>query len=773
MPVQGSAAKSRPAEEAPAPPVDDDPFSVDKSVAANAIPVSRQSTGGKTLEVTCPMCETTGFISPKSAGKQVKCCNPQCMVPIFTAPVIEKQERVVAPPPPKKTLPWLYLVGGVAAVAIAAVCIVVMQDQGPTEIAPPPLPVYGTTNTGDNKAAGDGNEKPGDKTNGPDQTEGPKSADQARQDLIKRSLQRMIEVSFNIPDNYRPLWRRLAATAHIHNSDVKAGREQVRLIVAAQGKWEAILPLVDLAWRKSKAPDEFKQTVDEAYQLALKLPTRGRYSTEAAIATAPLLIVSGKSNEARQLLAEHHSPPHVDQLAAALQVVLQEESFNLDSALPGRTLGDWQAPLETAVTLILAARGRWDDAQAWATQATDPVVKAETTTVWAESYLRRAVPAGDAAGLEKASATAKGLSPEGQARFWARLAAVKLAGGERPAAEQLLGQAEKILAQIPVPAPVKVQGNKPLLDQKLPPATPLKQASLAATEIAGVQAQLGRTDVAWNTVLSGLGYLRAIGPSESATRERRRRVDNETDKVRAELKRETGVKGDDELRRLFNNYREKLLDVEKATAVRFSGEAVVLEAATNFGLLNQVWGELQNIDRKPDINEREPFLALPVCLLVAARFEDAGNGKMRDEITAAVQGKVDLADPDAIRFTAERLLNKGDLAGAIEQLNSGVTHTGILHLVTLRSACRLVSGGKITEAASFCGRIKDPNLRQDSVFLVAALAAKAGAGEAITKAFAGVNLATIETTCLSSGLVVGINSPPPANPPPGNPPTGK
>jgi hypothetical protein len=153
-------------------------------------------------------------------------------------------------------------------------------------------------------------------------------------------------------------------------------------------------------------------------------------------------------------------------------------------------------------------------------------------------------------------------------------------------------------------------------------------------------------------------------------------------------------------------------------------------------------------------------------------LEDAGNAKLSDEIRAAVQAKVDAADPDAIRFAAERLIKKGDVAGAIEQLNSRITHTGILHFVTLRSACRLASGGKIAEAVTFCSRIKDPILRQDSVFLVAALAAKTGASEALLKALAAVNLATIESAGVSAGLVIGLNSPPPGNPPAGNPPTG-
>src|SRR4051812_13176390 len=91
--ARSSAGRGRPEktdDEPAAPAADDDPFAIDPSVAASAIPVSRQPGPGKPLEVVCPMCETKGFVSLKAAGKQVKCCNPQCMVPIFTAPAPEK-----------------------------------------------------------------------------------------------------------------------------------------------------------------------------------------------------------------------------------------------------------------------------------------------------------------------------------------------------------------------------------------------------------------------------------------------------------------------------------------------------------------------------------------------------------------------------------------------------------------------------------------------------------------------------------------------------------
>ncbi|HEX4072648.1 MAG TPA: hypothetical protein VHX68_15815, partial [Planctomycetaceae bacterium] len=44
------------------------------------------------------MCETVGFIPQSAAGKEVRCANPKCMVPVFVAPRIEKKAVEVASP---------------------------------------------------------------------------------------------------------------------------------------------------------------------------------------------------------------------------------------------------------------------------------------------------------------------------------------------------------------------------------------------------------------------------------------------------------------------------------------------------------------------------------------------------------------------------------------------------------------------------------------------------------------------------------------------------
>lgn len=766
--VSERASEREAAKEAP-PVEDDDPFAVDQSVAASAVPVSRQQGPGKTLEVTCPMCETKGFITPKAAGKLVKCCNPECMVPIFAAPAIEKKQPVAPPPKPKSKLPWLYIVGGVSAAGIAAACIWIMNQPGPRELPPiPPMPPKGGNQINDQNPDGlqnaDG-ERGGKKKVEVQIADGQDPAAIARKQITRDALERLVDVSFNIKTNRKPLWRRLAATAYIFAGDLKHADDQLDLLEKSgtQTQNEGVLPVAALAWLQATgSPEEFTRSVDRARRLAETLPKRGRYATESAIATASLLVASGKADQARTLLANHHADPAVDQLAAAMRVVVDDQTFNLDTVLTGRTVGDWQAPLETAVTLILANHGRWDDALAWATDAADPVTRAEETTVWAESYARRAIPAEDAAGFERAIKAADGLSVDGKARLLARLAAVKFSAGDEPGAEELLTAAQTALDTINRPPAIKVQGAKALLDLKLPATIPLRQAAVAAAEIAGVQVQLAHREAAWNNILLSIRFLHAIAPSSGSMQERARQLDKEPDKIRAELKKALALKKDDEVRRAFAQYRDKFNDVAAANRVLSFWQEVVLTAAAEFGLLEQVWDELQVLDRKP-IPEREPLLSSSVPLFVAARFAAAGNDKKEAEITRAVESRINPADSQVVKQICEQMFHAGDYSGCAQRLNEAMTPTGILHEWALRLACRLVKAGKFSEAIAFCSAIKDPALKDDGLFLTAALASRAGHAVEYWKASSG--LEPMESAAVCSGLVVGLPAPTPAGQP--------
>ena len=207
---------------------------------------------------------------------------------------------------------------------------------------------------------------------------------------------------------------------------------------------------------------------------------------------------------------------------------------------------------------------------------------------------------------------------------------------------------------------------------------------------------------------------------------------------------------------VFNQYKGKFSDVEAATELRFYWLGTVLEAAANFGLLDQVWELAQELDRHPSINEREPLLRTALPLLVAARFAAAGNQKKVDEIRAFVKKRTVADDPQVVKLNCEKLFVAGDLAACIEQLNDAMKSSATVQEWTLRLACRLVIAGRPSEAVAFCGSIRDAALRENGLFLTAALAARLGRAADYWKSAA--DLEGVESAAACSGLVVGLKS---------------
>ncbi|MBS0262766.1 MAG: hypothetical protein JSS02_12500 [Planctomycetes bacterium] len=736
----------------PAGPAEDDPFGVDPSIAANAIPVSPTPGAGKSIEVTCPMCETKGYVSPKAAGKMVKCCNPKCMVPLFSGPPLPKKE-VVVKEQPKKKLPWLYIAGGVGFAVIAGVSIWFMQDQGISEL-PPSENVYvpGQGNSNGMNSGDEGTQTTQATT--PQKTQ--PDANSARDDLTKQALSRILEVSSNIRQERKPMWRRLAITAYTFANEPQKAREQLNLLEKAtnQSPYEGIPPLVAMAWRSAGNAGEMQKTVEEALALAEKLPPRGRFATEAALGLAPLLVLAGKADQAHALLAEHRSEAPLEQFAAAMRISIEDHSFNLDRPYIGRSVGYWQFPLETGVTLSLAAHGRWDEALGWANQLTDAVARTEARTAWAESLLHSSGANADAKVLERARSVGTDMNPAGQARLLARLAAVRAEQGDRAGAAQLLSEAGTILKSFPKSESIVVEGAKPLLDLKLPDANSLKQMALAAADVACVQARTGDR-AAMEQVELALRLAGAIGPAINPTQERRRQV-GDTAKIGAELKKALALKKDDEIRRAVTQYKLKLSEVEGAAANRFQIETVVLQAAANAGLHSQVWDVLERYDRKP-AKEHQPLIATHLSYLVAQRFAEAGDAGRSDEIQQAVQSRVDPADPEIIKLVVEHLLATGDVARCVARLNGAVTPNGHLHETVLRLATRLAQSGKNVEAVTFSNSISDPTLKEECLYFTAVGAAIKGAGPAYWKAAKDVGLGPNESTAVGAGLVVGLN----------------
>lgn len=753
---QKAVAKSPPARLSK--PVDDDPFAVDSSVAEKAIPVSPKPVQGRSLEVKCPMCETVGYVSQKAAGQNVKCSNPKCLVPIFTVPLPKKAEP--PPPPPKKSMVPVY--GGISAALLLVAGVAAWQFLSPSPPAPPkndPL-IAGATGTGQPPAP------PVKVTGEATATEDPQEdTSEPEVDRTKDALKKLENLSVNAPTNRKAYCRRLTAIAYVEAGDLEAARKQLEQLqkIGTQTPYEGCLPNVWLAWREiNQSGKAFPESVAEATKLADQLPPRGRYAIEAGLGTAAVVAAAGKPDAAQKILVTHQGPFDRRQIASASQAVQHEKTYDFDTLLIGRSLGDWLAPSETGVALILSANERWDDAEAWVKQMTDPIARAETALVWTEAFARRAVLSDPAADLARPLAAADVLPPPVKARLLARLAAVQLAAGNQPVAGELLQQAQQIVATLNPPQPIALEGVKAILDFRFPDATLLRFSALAAAEIALVQLQREQPDAAWDNVELALRFLHGMTPGLGFAEQWMSQLEGGArERVRAELKAELSLKTDDQVRRALQQYSDKCKELHRAAVNRFVWQAEILEAVARRGLAEKIWNEVQVAEARPDLGEREPFLSSAVRIVLVNQFRAQEKPELERKVSEAEGQPPRSPIPELqARVIAAQTANSvaaGEIDSAVQQLNETLSGSGRLHEWALVLACRLVKSGKIAEAITLARGLRDVVLREDAIYFVSALAARTGHFE--TAWNLALKLKSTESAAACAGIVAGLAHP--------------
>jgi hypothetical protein len=763
-PSGGTSGRSKP-EAAPAAGQDDDPFAVTASTT-DVVPVSPRKAAGVTQPVVCPMCESPGFIPKSAAGRDVKCYNKACMVPVFTAPALEKAAPPPPLPPPKSSGMGLWIGLGGAGLALAAGGAYFAGLFGSTsgdkykDYAPggkfykPPVnqPAdFATSKTPGPGKSGDGK---------PPAVEGPKKLTAA--ELEKQILEEMVDVARRKEENRsKALCRRLTGIAFARTGALDGAREQLTSlrVVGTDLPYYQIPPLVAIAWQELAAGKraEASKTLDEAQKSAPKIPKFGRDALDIALDLATVLAAAGRDDEARQLLGKHLSAEPAGQLSAALAIVRWQGDFDLDQTLPGDMVGGWQAPQWVAATLGLALKGQSDQALAWAQKVPNADAKIECTIAWADWLTRRALTAKQPDDISRAVAAADALAPPGKARLLACLAVTQFDGGDRGGAEKSLAAAVATLKSIPEPKPVQFSGYKELLDLKLPAAVPLRQAALAAAEVARAQARLQQPAPAWASLQTSLAFARGLAPSPIAAARQLQEIETlGQTAVREQLKTLLELRNDDESRRRYNDVRRKLAEIEKEAAARFQLELELLEPAIRWNLLEPLWLEIRTRSVDADPNLQEPLLESILPRRLAAAYRTQGKTAESDEILGRLENISQAADPsEEMRTATAQALADGKLEEAAGLLNKAASEPGT-EAWALRLACRLTREKQLASALQFVMALEDVLVREEALQLVTALDARQKRAERNWTVIKAATLSQTERESAALGTIEGL-----------------
>ena len=788
-PTPAPVAKAAPSKSAPAASQgtdDDDPFGVDAAANSRAILLSSRPAKGKTARLICPMCETPGFAAPDVAGKEVKCCNENCALPVFTAPKSgapvpgtdprsSATKTAASAPAKKKTSPAVLMtVIGMALLSCGSVWYFVFNE--PAGIKPPPadpqsgnqLPITTTTGT----TPDSGTEKK------PDVKAKPRG-----EELRATILPVLVDLS-RVTDKNRSkhFCRRLTAEAYIEAGDLKAARENIDQLLNLSPKlpFHQSAPLTQIAWYELAAgnADGAKAALDAASKAASELPAVSRFTFDATTDLAAALFASGRAKEAQTLMKKENMLPSGSSgtFAALSRRARLLHSFDMDVAAESLPVLPWKSPNWVVATITLVLHGQADKALEWIKLSPDAETKAECWGAWADAVV--AVPKSDAARKDDPITTAlKDESPATQARVWARVAAGRSILKQKDAANRAITNAAAAMKSVALPTDFVMPEMKEILKLDLGDVVTPKVNAIAAAEVARAQTLVGQTQPAGESLAAALQHLRGHAPSVLVAARLYDATSRDVTAVKAQLKKELQLKTDDKVTQSLTNYRAKCRVMFDAANTRFSLQTELLKAAVDWPLLDAVWNEATaHTGENSPPEAREDFLKTNLSVRLSQRLRAAGeNDQARQCENAVTTGELTDARDTLQRETADAA-NKGDMNGVAQKLSDYVApkaegekasteDTDWPPLWGLRLACRLAKAGKTEQAFDLVSGFKDMLWREEGYEMLAAIIAKDPvAAEPIWKKYRPSLLAPTEKIAIFRGLCAGLSASLPPKP---------
>ena len=759
---------------------DDDPFGVDAAANSRAIPLSPRPAKGKTVRLVCPMCETTGFASPDVAGKEVKCSNEQCALPVFTAPKSTAPAAGSDPRSPgttspavstkvaKKSSPAIIVTAvGTLVLAVGSVWYFVFSE--PAGIKPLPaapsngnqVPFAEATNSAtdkDNQAPAASKAKP-------------------RGEVLRAAiLPVLVDLSRQTERNRsKHLCRRLTAEAYVEAGDLKAAKENIDQLLNLPQKlpYHQVSPLTQIAWRESAMnnPEGVKAALDAAWKAAPELPV-GRHSFDTTTDLAAALFVNARAADAQALMKKENILPSGSSgtLAGLTRRARLTRSFDLDEAAAALPIIPWKSPLWVVTTMTIVLRGHPDKGIEWLKLAPGAETKAECWAAWADAVVTSPAASSDAA----ITAAVRGESPAMQARVWARVAAGRFVTQQKEAAGRAIVQSETAMKSVSLPQDFAVPEMKDLLKLDLADAVEPKLNAIAAAEVARTQTMLGQTEPAAESLAAAMQHLRGNAPSPLVAGRLFDATSRDANTVKAQLKKTLNLRTDDKVVQALTNYRAKCRLMLDAANARFALQTELLKAAVDWPLLDAVWNEAtaRAGDTTPP-EAREDFLKTNLSVRLAQRLRAAGEVADARRCDSAVTSG-ELTDPrDALQRETADAIDKGvatvnSIAQKLENYvppksegeKASTEDTDWPLLWGLRLAGRLAKAGKTDKAFDLVSSFKKETLWREEGFemLAAFVARDPVAAEPIWKKYRPALLSPTEKIAIFRGLCAGLSA---------------
>lgn len=615
-------------------PAADDPFSVQSDVS-RAIPVSPQRNARFTEPITCPMCDTKGFIPQQAFGRDVRCRNPECLAPVFTpprkTPAAPRDSSTSNPPATRRRsrsgvpLPLV--------LSISALVLIVAGGVSWFLFLKPPAPQVSTTPPSPSRATDTAPSNPPSTPVEPEKPATPEPLPVVERPAEQAIAPLVAAAGREEHNRSKPYAVRLAAFALALQGDHSAALEQIERMKKFSGSpaHYQIDPLTRLAWNALEKGDteQAKTYLATARETLDSLGSKGRDQLDLTIRMAPLLIALDDLPTAEQLLDSHFDKTSAGQVSTAVLLSRIAGTFDIYHWLPGTLPGGWEEPQRVATAASLVVMGRTDAALKWAGSLKTPSQRLEALLTLVETPWILAPTTTTEDLLKPCQSFVDQLPPGGRALIQFRLGLIALHQGNQELARKHLQSGSTLLAQIPEPKPVKFTNYDEFLEIPVPDLSEARIQAFAAAESARLSSRLGEIEPAFVSLTLAHQYLRgqAFSHDQILAIEGKINTLGNTGFQR-ELKRLYSLKTDDAARRKSSEIVRRITAWKPVADRRFELQFAILASVDQPELNKRVAAEIASRAASSDEDVREKFEDGSLALQLAHRDGLIGPGEL-------------------------------------------------------------------------------------------------------------------------------------------------
>lgn len=697
---------------------ENDPFDVDTTAIRKAVKLIPKPIKNRTYEVKCPMCETIGYMDPEFAGKDVQCCNPECIVPVFKSPR-RKVEEAPKEAPDHRNLK--IAVGGTVAVIALGTAVwyfILREEPKPVVNNEEPIvkPTIELPTLPDQKVT---------KVEAPTFTLG---------EIRNQALARIVEQS-------RQRGRNAAYAAHLASDTLasvgklKEAQDQLRRLqdLGKATIYYQVQPLVEIGWRQLIGNNAAgaNESAAAAVAKAKDMSQYTRDSHDAGIALGSLLIALDRHDDAEALIKQHQNQGDKGAMSAIFRAAVAGKSFDVER----ESLYSWHAvmpePMRVGIVETLVSRGQETKALAFAKGVSHPASREACLAAWAGRLT--ALKVAGANNRIREVVGAEGMTATARCRIWSAVSSAALAANDRPLAESSLESALAAAREIPsptgpldIPSKGTIMKNQEKPNVGLPDSGPAHAAALAFLDLAGIQLALGRDAAAWDSLRTSVEQTRQSAPGPIATQAAYDECQKDQALVKRDLASLLKLTADIEITRAFNRYRGL---VQKIDGLADDGQALrvqILRAVAERGLRRQIWDYALAEANAAEINRKQPYLDSTLPGLIKAFAQQAPDPELVMSVDGAFETSRVAVDPiDGLYFAAEKMIAAGDWKNAAESIKQAYRgdvnsqQPDRLDLLAHRLTSRVIASRPLPDIYEFIQGLFDGEYKQDAFLLLA------------------------------------------------------